>query len=188
MRVFVCLFPLNGHPIPENDQRRFESLPRSRRLAFAWHDRADASILTASSDPSGCLLMNDGRDFVAGVARVDNRAELARWAGFEDDGITDLRFVLRLFTRVGALCIPRILGDFGFVVWNAATREAVAACDAMAVRRVYYLEHNGLVAFASHAEALASRLQYERRFLAEPYTRVSRPSRPAPWCCSREHA
>jgi hypothetical protein len=167
MKIFVCLLPLNRQPVPEDDRRRFESLARSRRLACTWHVRPGAGVLTASSDPSGCLLAGDARSFVAGIARVDNRAELARWAGVEDQGGADLEFVHRLCSRLGSRCVPRILGDFGFVAWNADTRTAIAACDALAVRKVYYLERGGLLAFASHAEALASGDRYERRFLAE---------------------
>ncbi len=167
MRAFVCLLTPTARPIPEDDRRRFEWLPRRRRLSFAWHDQPGASVLTASSDPPGCLLAGDGRNFAAGVARVDNRAELAGCAGLEPDGMTDLELVLRAFGSLGRWCIPRIPGDFGFVAWNAETRTAVAACDALAVRKVYYREHGGLLAFASHAEALASGRQYERRFLAE---------------------
>lgn len=167
MRLFVCLLALDGQPIPESDRRRFESMPRGRRLTFAWLDRPGVSVLTASSHPSECLLASEGRSFAAGIARVDNRAELAGWAGLEDEGTTDLELILHVFSSLGSPCIPRILGDFGVVLWNPATRTMVAACDALAVRKVYYLQHGSLLAFASHAEALASGRQYERRFLAE---------------------
>jgi asparagine synthase (glutamine-hydrolysing) len=166
MRIFVCLLALDGQLITDEVRRRFESLPRDRRLAFRWHDWPGGSVLTTSFHADWCLVATEGESFAAGVARVDNRAELARWAGLEDQG-TDLDFVLRLVRERGASCIPRILGDFGFVAWNADTRTAVAASDAMAVRKVYYLELGEMLVFSSHAEALASGRQYERRFLAE---------------------
>jgi asparagine synthase (glutamine-hydrolysing) len=71
--------------------------------------------------------------------------------------------------------ISQILGDFAFVIWDCAARKGIAACDAFAVRKLYYTERGSLVAFASRAEALALEEQYEVQYLAELLTLQTAP-------------
>jgi len=81
--------------------------------------------------------------------------------------MSDLALVLRVVVEHGAKYVPQFLGDFAFVVWNAATRSAVGACDAFAVNKLYYSLRRGLLCFASRGEALAYAERYEIQHLAE---------------------
>jgi asparagine synthase (glutamine-hydrolysing) len=108
-----------------------------------------------------------GDSVAAGVARLDNPDELERWSDVTPSTLSDLALVLRAVGKLGKTCVAKILGDFGFVVWDPATRTAIAACDAFAVKRLYYLRHDGLLALSSRAEALAPGERYDQQYLAE---------------------
>ena len=168
MRVFVCLLDPRDRGISESVRRSYESLARARRLTFGWALFDHAAVLTAWDDPCGDpLLALEDEHIAVGVARLDNRSEMEGWAQAVGSGITDLHLVLRTILRLGRTCIPRILGDFAFVVWDPTGRTAVAACDALAVKKLYCTERGGLVGFAGRAEALGSSERYNLQFLAE---------------------
>lgn len=168
MRLFVCLLDPSGRGIAEAARAPYESLPRSRGLAFCWQTSDQAAVLTAWDDPYGDpLVACHGRRTAVGVARLDNRREVQGLVGTAVGVLTDLELVLHAVVGQGSACIPRLLGDFAFVVWDPATRSAVAACDALAVRKLYRTERDSLTAFASHAEALARGDRYDVQFLAE---------------------
>jgi asparagine synthase (glutamine-hydrolysing) len=168
MRIFVCLLDPGDRGIRDTVLRSYESLPRARGLAFEWKAFDHVAVLTAWDDAYGDpLVACEGLYVAIGVARLDNRSELERWAGAVGNGLTDLQLTLRAIVRLGGECIPRLLGDFAFVVWESTTRTAVAACDALAVRKLYATERDGLVAFANRAEALSLSDRYDMQFLAE---------------------
>jgi asparagine synthase (glutamine-hydrolysing) len=78
-----------------------------------------------------------------------------------------LQLVLRAVRRYGAGYVRHFIGDFAFLVWHAAARYGVAACDAFRVKQLYYSEHKGVLAFGSRAEALALEDRYEEEYLAQ---------------------
>ncbi len=168
MRLFVLILASNGRGVTGAELRRYEALPRFRALAYQWHSVSQTAVLTADDDLDDTPMVASAGDWVAvGRVRLDNRDDLERWSGSGERGRTDLQVVLHTVARHGSKCIPRILGDFCFVIWNAITRTGVAACDVFAHNKLYYAEHNGLIAFASRAEVLASGDQYEVQYLAE---------------------
>ena len=168
MRLFVCLLDTGGRGIDETVRCRYEALPRTRGLTFGWQSLGHATVLTAWDDPYGDpMLACEGHHLAVGVARLDNRSEVEQWTKAMRSDMPDLQLVLRTIVRLGSACVPRLLGDFAFVVWDCITRTAVAACDAMSVKKLYYAERNALVAFAGQAEALAHEDRYEVQVLAE---------------------
>jgi len=168
VKFFTCLFDTTGRGIAEAVRRNYESLPRSRKLAFEWLQQRHLAVLTAAADSHGDpLVVREGDCVAVGMVRLDNRADLEQWTGSNGQRLDDLHLVLRAIGQHGTKYIPEMLGDFAFVVWNAASQSGVAATDAFAVKRLYYAERNGLVAFASRAEALALDDRYEPQHLAE---------------------
>ncbi len=179
MRYFVCLFGTTGCGISEGLQRRYEALPRSRGLEFAWQElgapAADNSrhalALVASDDPWGDpLVASAGNHVAVGMARLDNREDIERLAECTGEPVPDLELVRRAVVRHGPACIGRLLGDFAFVVWDGHARTVTAATDAFAIKKLYYAERDGLIAFASRAEALALEDRYDTQLLAEVVT------------------
>jgi asparagine synthase (glutamine-hydrolysing) len=174
MRYFVCLLLPDARDISESTRRLYEAVPRSRGLEFAWHSFEHLAVLTAWDDPCGdAMITTDGNDVAVGVVRLDNREEVEPWSRLPSGGLSDLELVLRVVTQHGARCIGRILGDFVFLVWSGVARSAVAAGDALGIRKLYYAEQNGLVAFASRAEALAVDERYNVQYLAELIARCT---------------
>jgi asparagine synthase (glutamine-hydrolysing) len=168
MRYFLMLLDSQGCGIPSTVLRSYEARPRSRGLEFRWHSFQEAAALTAWDDDYGDpLVIGLGDSVAAGVVRLDNREELKRWLGHYNESASDLELVLRLVARDGTKYIPKILGDFAFVVWNSTSRTAVAACDAFSVYKLFYTQANGLFAFASRGEAIALDDRYEVQYLAE---------------------
>lgn len=177
MRYFVCVLDLEGRGISEEVCRNYESLPRRRGLQFRWQSVNHMAVLTAWDDPFGApLFAHDSGDGCAavGAVRLDNRDDLLRLVGQGGTQASDIAIVRRIIALHGTRFIPELLGDFAFIVWRPSTRTAVAACDAFAVQRIYYAERDGLIAFASRAEALAKDEKYEVRYLAELVTQSNR--------------
>lgn len=166
MRFVTCVLDPDGRGITDRVRRGYEALPRGRGLELQWQSFDNAAVLIGWDDPYGCpLVVADGDWIAAGVVRLDNRQELERWVHRGDRAASDLELVLRIVARYGSEYISKLLGDFAFIAWNGETRYGVAACDAFAVQKLYYAEREGMLAFASRAEALASGEQYELSYL-----------------------
>ena len=170
MRFFTCLIAPDGSGIPDSVRRRYESFPRSRGLHFRWDSMGPMVVLVGWDDQEPeQLVARNGSAAAVGIVRLDNRADLELWSGPADQGpeVSDLELMLRVVLRHDDRYVSRFLGDFAFVVWNGDTRTAVAACDAFAARKLYYLEQHGLIVFASRGEVLAQGDRYEVQYLAE---------------------
>jgi asparagine synthase (glutamine-hydrolysing) len=168
MRFFTCVLDTEGRGLPTSVCRAYESLPRSRGLRFQWQSFPQALVLTGGGDIGAEPLVAQAPNGMAvGLVRLDNRLEVRRWAQITDQPASDLELVLRLVLRHGTRYVPQLLGDFAFVVWHAATRTLVAACDPFRIRKLFYASRHQHLAFASRGEALALDEQYDVQFLAE---------------------
>ena len=88
-------------------------------------------------------------------ARIDNRGELASLLRVSEPGrVTDAELIVRAYERWGRRCVERLVGDFAFALWDAATHELFCARDPMGVKPLYYFESADTFAFASEAKAL----------------------------------
>ncbi|MGH8223675.1 MAG: asparagine synthetase B family protein, partial [Woeseiaceae bacterium] len=153
--------------MPDTVRRDYEAFSRSRDFAFHWESIGSTAVLTSGDEPEGELMTASYRQWVAaGIVRLDNRADLERWAE-STEPLSDLELVLRTLTRRGTRYVRQILGDFALVAWNAASRVAIAAVDPFALKKLYYARRDGVVAFASRAEVLALEDRYEQQYLAE---------------------
>jgi asparagine synthase (glutamine-hydrolysing) len=167
VRFFVCLLDRDGGDVPDTARRSYEKLPHTRGLAFKWHRIGKVAVLAAGNDAyDDPLIAINGSHVAVGTVRLDNRGDLERSSGC-GNGLTDLELVLHAVVHCGPEHVSRFLGDFAFVVWNPITRTGVAACDTFAVKKLYYAERGGVLAFASRAEAIAREDDYETQSLAE---------------------
>lgn len=83
------------------------------------------------SPRTGCVIVSD--------ARLDNRAELlGRLPDHPAPTIDDADIILRAYDAWGLECLPRLLGDFAFVIWDPRRQQAVAARDTHGQRWLYY--------------------------------------------------
>lgn len=97
-------------------------------------------------------------NFITCDARIDNRAELISQLPFEgrkNDEITDSEIILTAYDKWGEDCLPRIIGDFVFVIWNEREKTLFAARDPLGVKHFYYcFQPHKMFALASEVKAL----------------------------------
>lgn len=168
MKCFMLLADPDSKGIPEALLRRSEAFPRGRGWEFAWQSFRNAAVLTAWDDPWGSpLIAQNGQWIAVGIVRLDNRGEVQRWVGSEGRGLTDLELTLRVVAEHGTKYIPHLVGDFAFVALSTSTDTIVVACDPFRVKQLYYAKRDGILAFASRAEALALADRYDVQYLAE---------------------
>jgi asparagine synthase (glutamine-hydrolysing) len=168
MRFFACLLDPKGQGTPASVLTRYERLPRSRGLDFQWRLTPQAAALVAGDEPAtDPLVAIDGDSVAVGMVRLDNRTDLERWSGSKNRCLTDLELVLRTVAHHGTKYVPQFLGEFAFVAWSAATRTGVAAVDAFALKKLYWTQRDGLLTFASRAEAVALDEGYDVQCLSE---------------------
>ena len=85
---------------------------------------------------------------------IDNREELFRDLHLAHGGIPDAELLLRCYEAWEAGCIRRIIGDFGFAIWDAGQNRLLCARDALGVRPLYYARHGTKLLFATQIEQL----------------------------------
>jgi asparagine synthase (glutamine-hydrolysing) len=116
-----------------------------------------------------------------GEVRLDHPDVVARWAGRAPDRTPHLELVLAAIESRGPECIAELLGDFAFVVWNAASREIIAARDAFGVHTLYYRQDGDVFALSSRASLLATSGGYNPEFIATYLTIWNDPAEPSPF-------
>lgn len=169
MNLFVCLVNPSGERVPDRVRERYAAQRCWQARATQWHSAPGWAALASSDSQIGngpqvtTWLSHTG----VGIVRLDNREEIARRVGCRDPHLSDMELVTRLIAEHGGEEIRTLLGDFSFVIWDHSTRTLIAACDAFAIRKLYYAEAPGLLAFASRAELLADDEKYDVQYLAE---------------------
>lgn len=171
--VFLFLMRPGGDPVTEEIRQRFDaSAVRNELPLLRWMSEGNYAVALGPDVTglgTGPVPARTRRLVVVGNARLDNREEVAGWARAPEllAGATDLEVIAEAIEVRGGRCIPSILGDFGFVVWNPLTRELTAARDAFGVKTLYYAEQSDLFALSSRAAVLAEREEYDREYIID---------------------
>jgi len=87
-------------------------------------------------------------------ARLDNRHELGRALGLDDEraaALSEAQFIARAYRRWGLRCPEHLLGDFAFAVWDEAERRLFVARDPLGARDVCVYVDDRLCVVASEA-------------------------------------
>jgi len=90
----------------------------------------------------------DGRTFITGDFRLDDRDALAALLGAPRDR-ADHELVLLAFARWGEQCPQHLLGDFAFAIWDNDARELFCARDPFGVKPFYFARRDSTFVFAS---------------------------------------
>ena len=89
--------------------------------------------------------------------RIDNRSAL--WAQLGEpsasaQSASDSSLLLRCYERWGTNCLPRLLGDFSFALWDGPARRMFCGRDFLGKRPFYYSANANFFRFASELAAV----------------------------------
>lgn len=90
-------------------------------------------------------------------ARIDNRDELLRALGMEEQLIvplSDSGIILAAYKKWGEESFRRLLGDFSFVIWDSSTNQMFCVRDCLGVKPFYYFLSDELLAFSSEIKTI----------------------------------
>ena len=100
----------------------------------------------------------DGRVWLLGDVRLDGRDDLRRKLeqhGDEFDGVvTDEELVLRAWRRWQEHCLPGLIGDYSFALWDAEARHLWCARDLMGARPFFYAQAGNHLYFSNTLNAI----------------------------------
>jgi len=103
------------------------------------------------------LQSRDGRLTLVADVRLDNREDLATELGLASEEVRqfcDAAILLESLDRWGEQALPRLVGDFAFVVWDAPAQRLMLARDFIGQRPLHYHSGHGFFAFASMPKGL----------------------------------
>jgi asparagine synthase (glutamine-hydrolysing) len=103
------------------------------------------------------LHSRDGRLTLVADLRLDNRDELVAELGIpspEASQLCDAAILLETFDCWGERAVERLVGDFAFALWDAATQRLFLARDFLGRRPLHYHRSRGFFAFASMPKGL----------------------------------
>jgi asparagine synthase (glutamine-hydrolysing) len=146
------VFALDGAPVPAGVLEAMTGA-LAHRAHRPWIRWGSGSVAFAAAGTDAGPARDPARGLtVVFDGRIDNAADLAREAG--DPSLAGPALLLALYARRGAEAVGRILGDFAFVIHDAAAARLVCARDYLGQRPLFYSAGGGLFAFASEMAPL----------------------------------
>jgi asparagine synthase (glutamine-hydrolysing) len=166
--MYVCALRPRGESLSRTDV--FGYIARLKRgRDDALHTIVDgpfAAIALESEHQHRPRIARHRGLIAVGDVRLDNRGEVAALARMPHDAHSDLELVLGALDAAGEGCIPRLLGDFAFVVWDARAQKLIAVRDAFGVKPLFHRTDSNLVLFASETAPLQLEDAYDTSYLA----------------------
>ena len=159
MSAIAGLFRTDGQPVARNDvQRMISALPhRAPNAAATWaHESVALAHGALWSTPEAARESQPqtvGSCVITADVRLDNREDLVAALG-TDRAIGDAALILRAYERWGEACVPKLLGDFAFAIWDGANRRLFCARDHIGAKPFYYHHAPAALLFASEIKAL----------------------------------
>lgn len=195
--MYLCAFHVGGERLDRGPL--FTYLARLR-------DERDADVATISAGPFVAAVPARSRRrqprivrwnhlVAVGDARLDNRAEVARIGNVpgatmacrftdlaqSDFELSDLDLVVRAVDACGERCIPSILGDFAFVLWDPRAQKLIAARDAFGVKPLYRRKLDDVLLFSDRMDAIATDCSYDLDFIGDFLTGLVEPGVRTVW-------
>ena len=95
----------------------------------------------------------DGNVWLIGDVRLDGRDDLRRKLDQHGDeteeDVTDEELVLRAWRRWREDCLPDLIGDYSFALWDSEARQLWCARDLMGARPFFYAQAENCLCFSN---------------------------------------
>src|SRR5262249_8370944 len=121
--------------------------PDAQRLQIVGQPGLGHTLLNVDDvrDSERQPLTLDGRVWIVADARIDARADLLASLRASGDrrasaDAGDAELIVRSYDLWGDACVEHLLGDFTFVIWDAARRRLFAARDQLGVKPLFYAQ------------------------------------------------
>lgn len=101
----------------------------------------------------------DSKLIITADAIIDNRDELAdklKISKRELEKTADSKLILASYILWGKDCVNHLLGNFAFVIWDEAKKEAFCARDHVGSRCLYYYLKDGILIFSTLIKPILS--------------------------------
>ena len=105
--------------------------------------------------PAGHQPMHFGDCTIVYNGEIYNFRELRRELDGPFHSDSDTEVILHLYAKYGPACLERLAGMFAFAIWDERKRELFVARDRLGIKPFFYLQRQGMFAFASELKALA---------------------------------
>lgn len=115
-----------------------------RRMALRPETRS-APIPIVDPESGTCLI---------GSGRIDERAELSAALGMHSRGASDTELMAQSFARWGEAGVDRLMGNFGFALWDGKAGRLTLAKDYFGTTPLFYHRGDGFVLFGTNPAAL----------------------------------
>jgi asparagine synthase (glutamine-hydrolysing) len=182
--MFLCAFRPGGEPLHRADLfAHLAQLRRTGETEPASLFQGSFAAVTAAPTRMFRPLVAQWRGLIGvGDVRLDNRAEIAGFAGGGvPSAVTDLEVVLRAIDARGEKVIPALLGDFGFVVWDASACKLLAVRDAFGVKPLFYRTVRGVTMLSSRMDVLATSEEWDVEHISDLLTGLFAPRERTIW-------
>ncbi|MFZ5707398.1 MAG: asparagine synthetase B family protein [Pseudomonadota bacterium] len=123
----------------------------SDTCVLAWRRLALRPETRAATIP---VIDPDSGTYLIGSGRIDERAELAAALGTHPRDAGDTELMARSFARWGEAGVGRLMGNFGFALWDGRAGQLTLAKDYFGTTPLFYHLGDGLVLFGTNPAAL----------------------------------
>jgi asparagine synthase (glutamine-hydrolysing) len=87
--------------------------------------------------------------------------------GYKYDSQTDTETILNGYLHYGEELLPKMLGMWGFAIWNDDTQELFCARDRIGIKPFYYYYKDGLFVFGSEIKSILEHPEVRKEFNIE---------------------
>lgn len=127
-------------------------LGKSGQISFFWTDPHSASR------PAGMHAERDGRFWIIGRARLDDRESLCRKL-LTAPTDSDILLCLRSYAKWGEQSPEHLQGDFCFVLWDEDRRHLFSVRDQLGVRPLFYAQTGATWLVSDSVDAICDNSQ-----------------------------
>ena len=145
--IFACFNPTD--PVSAESMEKMLSASAywqpdatSSAVSLDYHCRmARAALFNTAGSKLEAVHRDDAGNLISANARLDNRGELARALAIPDGELSDMAdgaLILAAWRKWGEDSPKHLLGDFAFVIWDAASKSLFCARDHFGVKALFY--------------------------------------------------